>query len=107
MPDISATRQLDLRRFSVTSSVGGHLSDRAFIRYGLRDQNGLGGLTLVVLQGATRVEGVDGPTSNPGIHSGTLNDVRCVTWNVGDNTILLFGERTGDELVAMAEQMAQ
>src|SRR5690606_20138569 len=104
MPDISATSRLNLQRFSVTSSVGGFLAERPFIRYGLRDRNGLGGLTLVVLDGATRVEGIDRSTTNPGIRSGILNDVRCVTWNVGDNTVLLFGERTSEELVSMAEQ---
>lgn len=107
MPDISAARQLNLRNFAVTSSVGGFVADRPFVRYGLRDANGLGGLAVVVLKGATRVEGLDKPTRNPGIRSGVFNDVQCVTWNVEDNTVLLFGERTGDELVTLAEQMAQ
>jgi len=107
MPDISAARQLNLQSFTLTSSVGGYLESREFIRYGLRDQNGLGGLSVVIVAGADRVEGVDTETTNPGIKSGQMNGVNCVTWNLGNNTCILFGERTPDELVTLAERMAR
>ncbi|QYK54144.1 MAG: hypothetical protein KF824_04425 [Fimbriimonadaceae bacterium] len=106
-PDISAARQLNLQGFTMTSSIGGRLDNREFVRFGLRDRNGLGGLSVVVVAGADRVEGVDNPTQNPGIRKGQMNGVNCVTWNLGNNTCILFGERTPDELVALAEQMAR
>lgn len=105
MPDISGSRQLNLQNFSLTSSVAGHLENRQFVRYGLRDRNGLGGLAIVVVAGADRVEGVDNPTATKGIFKGQLNGVNCVSWKLGTNTCILFGERTPDELVSLAETM--
>ncbi|MFM9873208.1 MAG: hypothetical protein ACKVQS_07055 [Fimbriimonadaceae bacterium] len=106
MPDVQAVNNVDLTKFQRTSAVGGYLeNNRAFVKYGLRDQVGLAGLALAIIQGADRIEGLDQSTTNPLIKSGKLNGVNSVTWSVQGNTCVLFGERPTDELVSLAEVM--
>jgi hypothetical protein len=106
VPQVQAAQNVDLSKFQRTSVVGGYLEgDRAFVKYGLRDQLGLPGLALAIIQGADRIEGLNLSTSNPAIRSGKLNGVNSVTWSVQGNTCVLYGERPIDELVSFAEEM--
>lgn len=104
-PRVKALDYVDLSEFQRTSVSGGYLDSRPFLRYGLRDKYGLGGLALLMIQGADRIEGLDTATSNPNIKSGTLNNTKCVSWSVQGNTCILFGERDTQELTAYAESM--
>lgn len=104
-PKMDAAQYVDLTNFQRGSVSGGYLDSRPFMRYGLRDKYGLGGLAIVMIQGADRIEGMDKATSNPLIKSGQLNGVNCVTWAVQGNTCVLFGERPMDELQTFAEDM--
>jgi hypothetical protein len=105
VPQIQASNFVDLSKFGRTSVVGGLIESRPFVRYGLRDQLGLGGFALAMIQGADRIEGLDRPTSHNLIKSGQMNGINAVTWPVRGDTCVLFGERDTEELVAMAEQM--
>lgn len=106
VPNVQVANSVDLSKFQRTSVVGGYLeNDRAFVKYGLRDQVGLSGLALAIVQGADRIEGLDQSTSNALIKSGKLNGINSVTWSVQGNTCVLFGERPTDELVSLAEEM--
>jgi len=106
VPQVQAAENVDLSKFQRTSIVGGYLEgNRAFVKYGLRDQLGLSGFGLAIIQGADRIEGLDQRTSNPAIKSGQLNGVNSVTWSVQGNTCVLFGERPMSELVSFAEEM--
>lgn len=104
-PRVKALDFVDLSEFQRTSVSGGYLDNRPFVRYGLRDKYGLGGLAILMIQGADRIEGLDKATSNPNIKSGTLNNTNCVSWSVQGNTCILFGERDTQELTAYAESM--
>lgn len=104
-PDVKAADFVSLSGFTPTSRITGYLDNRPFVRFGLRDQLGLGGLAVVMIQGADRIEGLDQPTSHADIRAGRLNEVNAVTWPVQGNTCILFGERPIDELVALAQDM--
>lgn len=106
-PKVQPSNFVDLSHFSQTSKVGGYLENRPFVRVGLRDEVGLGGLALVLIEGADRIEGIDQSTSNPNIRTGNLNGVNSVSWSVQGNTCVLFGERSTAELIAYAEDMMQ
>lgn len=104
-PAVNPADFVNLQSFQPISRVGGYVDSRPFVRYGLRDSLGLGGLAIVVIQGADRVEGLDQRTTNPNVRAGQMNGVNAVTWPVQGNTCVLFGERPSDELVAFAEDM--
>jgi hypothetical protein len=104
-PDLDAAKNLNLREYQVTSQASGLVDGRPFVRLGLRDSVGLGGLALVLIKDADRIAGLDQPTGHAGFTSGKLNNMNCVSWVVSGHTVVLLGERSTEELVQMGRGM--
>lgn len=102
MPEVESATSLSLDGYRVTSTVNGTVDGKAFVRYSLRDRLNLGGLALVVIQNMDQVEGIGEETRVRGIKSGLINGTNAVTWRVGNDSCLLLGERTTDELTKIA-----
>ncbi|MDI9639382.1 hypothetical protein QPK87_19255 [Kamptonema cortianum] len=101
------TNRIDLSQFEVTSHQSGRIQNLPVDRLVLRDQVGLGGLALYVIQGVGSIEGINQPTGTPGFLKGRLNGTNCVSWSVANYTCLLVGEREPNELVGLARAMTK
>ena len=105
VPEIESATSLNLSGYRVTNTVRGFVDGKPFVRYSLRDRLNLGGLALVMVQNMDKIEGISEDTRYRGIHSGQINGTHAVTWRVGNDSCLLLGERTTDELTQIAVEM--
>lgn len=102
-PNLSTANALDLRNYSVVGYFEGKAANRPSQYFRLQDR--FGSLALVVIAGATNLEGIDNSTGVTGFLSGEMNGANCITWTMRGNTYVLASNRPVSELLDLAQGM--
>jgi len=93
---LQAKASSDPNRLQVRGIAYGDLDGRQVVKVGLRDVNG--DLALLVIPGNVTIEGMGEGTRSGSDISGKINGMNCVARNQGTRSLILFGDRSYDQL---------
>jgi hypothetical protein len=94
----------DANRIEVRGYAFGELAGRRVVKVALRDVNG--DLGLLVIPGNVTIEGMSDGVLNGSNITGMINGMNCVARNQGAQSIVLFGDRSFDQLSATLSRIA-
>ncbi|MBS1707886.1 MAG: hypothetical protein JSS65_04100, partial [Armatimonadetes bacterium] len=86
----------------VDGRAGGY-NGKAVESLTFRDKEGL--LSLLMVGGLEKVEGIEPSPFGDKYSTGFFNGRMCATWKQGPYTILLMGDRSAEELKALARRL--
>jgi anti-sigma factor RsiW len=99
-----ARQSIDPSRMVVRSAAEGSLEGHRMLQLQMRDASG--DLILVVLEGNANFADLQ-PLPDPHYHGGRMNGLNCISWSKGGVSMVLFGQRTHDDLANVANRLSE
>jgi anti-sigma factor RsiW len=99
-----ASQTVDPSRMVVRAAAQGAIDGHKVLQLQMRDASG--DLVLVVLEGQANFADLK-PLPDPRYHGGRMNGMNCISWTKGQVSLVLFGQRSHDELANVANRLSE
>jgi len=95
---------LDTKELQVFPPLFGHVHDLPAARYPMRDRQG--DLVLIQVDGALNLQDTAPLPTNPQMEAGVSEGSNCVVWHKDNQTLLLLGGRSLEDLTQVANRIS-
>jgi anti-sigma factor RsiW len=98
-----AKNSVDPARMQIRGAAQGFVDGRLVTRFGLRDANG--DLALLVIPDTASFDGMPTVAGSQRYRAARMGNVNCVAWTSGGSSLVLFSERTHEDLAKVADRI--